>query len=243
MTPDAAANGERMADRIKNYRPLPDDDAMATRWLANYERSNYGRGLSGAVLTRTHALIERPFGPETQFPQVLEIGAGTLAHLPFVRHRFDRYIASDFNQAVLDQARERPVPRGVELLKLEAGALPFDDDSFDRLIATHVLEHVPFPHLAIAEWVRLLKPGGVLSLILPCDPGWAWRLGRYFGPRRQATNAGLPYDYYMAREHINGIFNLHQILKYHFPKRNVVWWPLRLPLPDLNLIYAGNFHV
>jgi hypothetical protein len=47
----------------------------------------------------------------------------------------------------------------------------------------------------------------------------------------------------MAREHINSIFNLHQILKFHFPKRAVTWWPLRLPLPDVNLIYAGNFYV
>jgi ubiquinone/menaquinone biosynthesis C-methylase UbiE len=128
-------------------------------------------------------------------------------------------------------------------MKLDGDSLPFPDDSFDRLIATHVLEHVPFPHLAIQEWVRVLKPGGILSLILPCDPGMAWRLGRYLGPRKQAEKAGLPYDYYMAREHINSIFNLHQILKFHFPKRAVTWWPLRLPLPDVNLIYAGNFYV
>jgi ubiquinone/menaquinone biosynthesis C-methylase UbiE len=126
---------------------------------------------------------------------------------------------------------------------LDGSSLPFDDCSFNRLIATHVLEHVPFPHLAIQEWVRVLKPGGVLSLILPCDPGWAWRLGRYLGPRKQAEKAGLPYDYYMAREHINSIFNLDQLLKYHFPKREITWWPTRLPFPDINLIYTGNFYV
>jgi ubiquinone/menaquinone biosynthesis C-methylase UbiE len=174
---------------------------------------------------------------------VLEVGAGTLAHLPFVRHRFDRYIASDFDQGVVDSIKDKELPRGVELLKLNANGLPFDDNSFERLIATHVLEHLPFPHLVIQEWVRVLKPGGVLSLILPCDPGWAWRVGRSFGPRQRAEKAGLPYDYYMAREHINGIFNLHQILKYHFPQREVTWWPLRLPLANLNLIYAGNFYV
>lgn len=216
---------------------------MSARWLDNYDRSNYERGLSAYVLRHTHALIEQPFDPDKFFSNVLEIGAGTLAHLPFVRHRFDRYIASDFDQAVLDFLSDKELPRGVELLKLEAGALPFDNNTFERLIASHVLEHLPFPRLVIQEWVRVLKPGGVLSLILPCDPGWAWRLGRYLGPRRQAKRSGLPYDYYMACEHINSIFNLNQILKYHFPNRQVVWWPLRLPLPDLNLIYAGNFYV
>ncbi|TIN25422.1 MAG: class I SAM-dependent methyltransferase [Mesorhizobium sp.] len=227
----------------KNYRPLPDYDALVARWLGNYDKSNYDRGLSAAVLRNTHALVERPFGPDVMFPQVLEVGAGTLAHLPFVRHRFERYIASDFDQSVLDAVKDAPHPKGVELLKLDGSSLPFQDNSFNRLIATHVLEHVPFPHLAIQEWVRVLKPGGVLSLILPCDPGWAWRLGRYLGPRKHAEKAGLPYDYYMAREHINSIFNLDQLLKYHFPKRDVIWWPMRLPFPDINLIYTGNFYV
>lgn len=236
------AEGTETAE-AKNYRPLPDYDALVARWLGNYDKSNYDRGLSAAVLRNTHALVERPFGPDVVFPQVLEVGAGTLAHLPFVRHRFERYVASDFDQSVLDAVKDAPRPKGVELLKLDGSSLPFQDNSFNRLIATHVLEHIPFPHLAIQEWVRVLKPGGVLSLILPCDPGWAWRLGRYLGPRKQAEKAGLPYDYYMAREHINSIFNLDQLLKYHFPKREIIWWPTRLPFPDANLIYAGNFYV
>jgi phosphatidylethanolamine/phosphatidyl-N-methylethanolamine N-methyltransferase len=227
----------------KHYRPLPDYDALVASWLGSYDRSNYKKGLSASVLTRTHALIERPFGAKMHFPYVLEVGAGTLAHLPFVQHRFDSYIASDFDQAVLEAMKDRPLPANVLTMRLDGSALPFPEDSFDRVIATHVLEHVPSPHLVIQEWVRVLKPGGVLSIILPCDPGWAWRIGRYLGPRKRAEEAGLPYDYYMAREHVNSIFNLNEILKYHFPKRDVTWWPLRFPLPDLNLIFAGNFYV
>jgi ubiquinone/menaquinone biosynthesis C-methylase UbiE len=229
---------------VKQFRELPNYDEIVEKWLANYDRSNYGRGLSAAVLKNTHALIEKPFGPSTIFSQVLEVGAGTLAHLPFVLHQYDRYVASDFDQKVLDTVdRSSALKDKVELLKLDGRTLPFDDSTFDRLIATHVLEHMPDPHLVLAEWVRVVKPGGVISVLLPCDPGWLWRLGRNFGPRNQAENAGLPYDYYMAREHINSIFNLSQILAYHFPKKDVTWWPSRIPIPDLNLIYAGNFHV
>jgi len=230
--------------REKNFIELPDYEELASRWLGNYDSANYNRSLSASVLSRTHALIERRFSPEVSFPDVLEIGAGTLAHLPFVRHRFSRYIASDFDQNVLDAAASILGSRAdVQLLKLDGRSLPFANDTFDRLIATHVLEHVQDPHLALQEWVRVVRPGGVISLILPCDPGWAWRIGRYLGPRRAAKEAGLPYDYYMAREHINSIFNLHQILKYHFPNREVQWWPTRVPLADINLIYAGNFYV
>lgn len=233
----------RAAAPTKQYNALPDYDALVERWLKNYDSSNYESGLAGFVLKSTHSLIEKPFGPDRTFSNVLEVGAGTLAHMPFVRHQFDRYIASDFDPAVVDAAKKLPVPEKVEILRLDGGKLPFEDDSFDRVIATHVLEHVPHPHDALAEWVRILKPGGVLSLILPCDPGMLWRIGRSFGPRQTAESAGLPYDYYMAREHINSIFNLHQILRFHFPRREVTWWPFRLPVADINLIYAGNFYV
>lgn len=232
-----------MTPVTKFYTPLPDYEQLVKRWLNNYDKANYERGLSAKVLKISHMILERPFGPETKFAQTLEVGAGTLAHLPFIKHKFDRYIASDFDQSVLDSVKGQVLPTGVELKKLDGDKLPFEKDSFDRVIATHVLEHVLSPHLVLQEWVRVLKPGGVLSIVLPCDPGLAWRVGRCFGPRKNAETAGLPYDYYMAREHVNSIYNLSTILNFHFPKKQVVWWPLGLPLADLNLIYAANFYV
>lgn len=222
------------------FRPLPDFETMTAAWAANYDQSNYDDNLAGSVLSRSHDLLEKPYGPTTKFGQVLEIGAGTMAHIPHVRHSFDRYIASDCNSALIEAASRRPSPDGVELAHLEGTRLPFADQSFDRVIATHVLEHIPEPHLALGEWARVVKPGGVLSLILPCDPGLAWRLGRHFGPRRRARAAGLDYDYYMAREHVNSIYNLRQIIRYHLPDRCESWWPLGVASPDLNLIYCVN---
>jgi len=67
-----------------------------------------------------------------------------------------------------------------------------------------------------------------------------WRLGRLFGPRRRARSTGLDYDYWMAREHVNPIHNLVGFIEYYFEDITEEWWPMRLPLPDLNLIYAVN---
>src|SRR3546814_1644399 len=72
--------------------------------------------------------------------------------------------------------------------------------SVDRLIACHVLEHLHHPHDVLREWYRVLRKGGVLSILLPCDPGVLWRVGRMFGPRANAERAGIEYDYWMARE-------------------------------------------
>jgi phosphatidylethanolamine/phosphatidyl-N-methylethanolamine N-methyltransferase len=190
---------------LKHFRPVPDHATLTDRWLKNYDKANYSGGLSGYVLKSTHSLIERDFGPDKIFRRVLEIGAGTLAHLPFVRHQYDEYVASDFDEGVVAQLMSRELPQKVRAIRLDGVKLPYDDDSFDRVIATHVLEHIPSPQASLAEWARIIRPGGVLSIILPCDPGMDWRLGRHFGPRAQAEKAGLPYDYYMAREHVNSI--------------------------------------
>jgi ubiquinone/menaquinone biosynthesis C-methylase UbiE len=125
----------------------------------------------------------------------------------------------------------------------DAARLSFPDRSFDRLIATHVLEHLIQPHEVLREWARLVKPGGYLSIVLPCDPGFAWRLGRNFGVRQRAEAAGMEYSYWMAREHVNSIWNLVTFIRYYFDDVRALWWPMGVPFADLNLIYAANIRV
>ncbi|MGD0765250.1 MAG: class I SAM-dependent methyltransferase [Dehalococcoidia bacterium] len=49
----------------------------------------------------------------------------------------------------------------------DLGALPFRDASFDAVLASHVMEHLPRPEKAVAEMARVLKPGGVMLLLTP----------------------------------------------------------------------------
>ena len=48
-----------------------------------------------------------------------------------------------------------------------AGALPFHDHSLDYVVASHVLEHVANPIAALAEWHRVIRPGGLIYLVVP----------------------------------------------------------------------------
>ena len=59
----------------------------------------------------------------------------------------------------------------------DALRLPFGDGSFDRVIASEVLEHIPDDRTAMSELARVLRPGGTMAVTVPrCGPefvNWA----------------------------------------------------------------------
>jgi ubiquinone/menaquinone biosynthesis C-methylase UbiE len=224
---------------------MQDEDDAWREWqrkfLEVYDDTNYSGVVQSSFMGASHKLVERPFDDQTHFGRVLEVGAGTGGHLPYVRHGYDEYILSDHNSNALDVARRKLAKSGDTRLRFECqsgGQLNCPDRFFDRVLAVHVLEHIYQPHLALKEWKRVLKIGGVLSILIPTDPGTAWRLGRHFGPRRKLLAQGVAYDYVMAREHVNASNNLIAILRHMFPKGVEAWWPFRIPSIDLNFFYA-----
>lgn len=211
------------------------------RFAEVYDNSNYSSPLQSAVMRASHRLTEQQFQEHDHFSRVLEIGAGTGEHLGFVRHTFDQYTLSDLDARTLEVAKRKLSEKFSNKLLFEtqsAEKLRYADDSFDRLIATHVLEHIYQPHLALKEWARVVKHGGMLSILIPTDPGIAWRLGRHLGPRKNAIAQGIAYDYVMAREHVNACNNLIALLRHYFPDRTEAWWPFPIPSIDLNLCFV-----
>ena len=60
---------------------------------------------------------------------------------------------------------------GAAELELDLQALELPDDSFDTIICSHVLEHVPDDRAAIAELRRVTRPGGTALVMVPTDLG------------------------------------------------------------------------
>lgn len=233
-------------DGNKSLPDFPEDEA----WLKYramfadvYDDANYSSPLQSFMMRASHRLTEGVIPQEAHFSRVLEIGAGTGEHFHFVRHQYDQYVLTDIDPSTLEVARRKVVTPHPEKLAFEAQPslrLPYADSSVDRLIATHVLEHIYQPHLALKEWRRVVRPGGVLSILIPTDPGFAWRLGRRLGPRRNALRQGIAYDYVMAREHVNPCNNLIALMRHYFPQRAERWWPTPIPSIDLNLFFLFN---
>jgi SAM-dependent methyltransferase len=70
----------------------------------------------------------------------------------------------DYTGTDLDAFRYRHID---DMQTADLTALPFDDGSFDVVICSHVLEHVPDDRAAFSELVRVLAPGGHALLLTP----------------------------------------------------------------------------
>lgn len=219
----------------------PDPVFDRSEYATSYQSANYGEEVQGRLMRRGHEILEDILPPDASFDAVLELGAGAVPHLRHVRHPFKHYVLTDFSDDMMALAlRDYAGDKRVEFRIEDLSKLSFPDASFDRLIATHILEHLVHPHRVLREWARVLRPGGVMSLILPCDPGMLWRLGRHLGPRASAMKRGVAYDYWIAREHVNAVTNLVTFIRYYFDDVEERWYPLRVPSSDLNLFYICN---
>lgn len=107
-------------------------------------------------------LLERARG------EVLEIGAGTGANLPFYTSEVDRLVLTEPDDHMRARLQMRlPAARAgrVEALPAPVDALPFGDASFDAVVSTLVLCSVPDVSRALAEIRRVLRPGGRLLFL------------------------------------------------------------------------------
>lgn len=113
--------------------------------------------------------------------KVLDVGAGKcryrelFGHCEYRTQDFAQYegtregiLRDDWNYGQIDYVSD-------------IASIPVPDSSFDCVLCTEVLEHVPEPVLAIKEFSRLLKLGGYLFLSAPLGSGLHQQPHHYYG--------------------------------------------------------------
>ncbi len=109
--------------------------------------------------------------------RVLDVGAGFGRHVFECARRGANVVALDYAEDEVVQTRatlggmvdagEIDLERFKGVLRGDATKLPFADNSFDVVITSEVLEHIQDDVSAIAEMVRVLKPGGHFAATVP----------------------------------------------------------------------------
>jgi len=139
-------------------RVLPTQEGY-DRWAATYDT------MGNWLLELEEPEVDRALG-EVSGLAVLDVGAGTGRHAIRLAEGGARVTALDFSEGMLARARGKPGADRVRWLAHDViTPLPFPDGSFDRVLSSLVLEHIPLSGLApfFGELARVVRDrGGVV---------------------------------------------------------------------------------
>jgi ubiquinone/menaquinone biosynthesis C-methylase UbiE len=115
--------------------------------------------------------------------RVLELGAGTGLNLDHYGPAVTELILTEPDPHMAKRMRRKvrggERPFGVSVVETGAESLPFEDRSFDTVVATLVFCTIPDPEATAAEVNRVLKPDGRLLLLEHVRGGHGGRLERW----------------------------------------------------------------
>lgn len=204
------------------------------------------------VLPNRYGVIERfnhgfpartveKFLNSTSKIRTLEIGAGLGEHLDWEKLENQAYHCIELRPEMAAEIRKRfpQVEVSADDCQKKTG---FKSGSFDRVIAIHVLEHLPDLPRALDEIQRLLRLGGILQVVIPCEGGLSYQLAREISAKRIFQKRyKQSYDWFIQSEHINFPKEILEELEKRFRILGQSYFPLKVPSVNLNLCIGLNF--
>ena len=150
---------------------------------------------------------------------VLELGCGTgdswRGRVGLIRS-CSRLVLSDFSEGMLRTAEEtlRDYP-GIEFRVIDIQEIPFEDHSFDAVIANMMLYHVPDLRRGLAEVRRVLKPGGIFCCATYGENGIMEYLCSLFGREDLIAQANHSFTLQNGGERLRDFFR--DVTRYDYP--------------------------
>jgi phosphatidylethanolamine/phosphatidyl-N-methylethanolamine N-methyltransferase len=99
--------------------------------------------------------------------KLLEIGVGTGLSLPYMPEDVE-IIGIDISEKMLQKAAQRVQKlerKTIQLARMDATNLSFEDDTFDRVLSAYTISTVPDPIQVVREMKRVCKPNGYILFL------------------------------------------------------------------------------
>jgi len=142
-------------ERVRLQRTLYDSQNPTRRWLHTARR--------GWIESRVRTLSRI-----TDAQRALEVGPGSGVYLPLLSDLYREVVATDVDPEYLAHlSREIKRRSNLRLVEDDITQTRLPAGSFDFVLCSEVIEHVPSVSHALWSMHRLLKPGGVLLLSTP----------------------------------------------------------------------------
>jgi SAM-dependent methyltransferase len=217
-------------------------DGVLDDFYENHYEKLHGEGALGLGGKLMHSFLERGRSATHHHSKVLELGCGNFEHFPYLKHNWDEFTAVDLRVPSDIEARNFMAVNGTKFVKSDVSTLPFEDNSFDRVLATCLVLHIQELPNALEEWQRVTRKSGFIDLLIPCETGVAHRFMRSLVSKPNARRRGIDsksWKLINALDHVNSFPRAISLLEASIidgRSLEISFFPFGfLPSPDVNL--------
>jgi SAM-dependent methyltransferase len=166
-------------------------ERYAVNWSAALECMHEESSRTHFIEVWTRRAMLARIGHLPEQPTVIDVGCSTGHLLSDLKARLPdaALIGVDLVAAGLRKAHLQ-VPEAL-LLQADVCALPLEDACVDVVVSANLLEHVPDDRHALAEIVRIMRPGGRAVIVVPVNPGSYDCYDRLLGHERRYARGEL----------------------------------------------------
>ncbi len=199
----------------KERSPLPPE--FQAIYSEQYKENREGKSSASGLAQKMESWMHRKVAADVASgpgKSTLEIGAGTLNHLPYETHSQPYDIVEPFHFLY----ESSPLMKRLENVYDDIAEIP-NGKRYDRIVSIAAFEHICSLPEVVAKCGLVLSEGGCLRVAIPSEGTILWRLGYTLTTGLEFRRRyNLDYSVLMKHEHVNTAKEIELVLRHFFSK-------------------------